>query len=152
VIEGLVGSSHMSYIQKMSVAMQRLVECISILSNNETICWMHFHDNAQTKQWEETAISVGSAQHWLKEALCILYIHPWTVSNTDNVNILRKNLMCILTDQRLIQIKDTKNKSDLSSERPDPSGTALAKTNSNSKLRTRPLVRESATKWQTATV
>jgi hypothetical protein len=41
---------------------------------------------------------------------------------------------------------------DLSSERADTSGTALARTSSNSKLQTRLLVREDATKYQTATV
>jgi hypothetical protein len=51
--------------------------------------------------------------------------------------------MYILTDYRLILTKD---RSDLSSERADPSGTALAKTSSSSKLQTRPLVREGATK------
>jgi hypothetical protein len=54
--------------------------------------------------------------------------------------------MYILTDYRLILIKDTKDKPDLSSERADPSGTALARTSSNSKLQTRLLVREGATK------
>jgi hypothetical protein len=65
------------------------------------------------------------------------------VSNTDNVNDLCKYLMYILTDFRLILTKDTP---DLSSERADPSTTALARTSSNSKLQTRPLVREGATK------
>jgi hypothetical protein len=65
------------------------------------------------------------------------------VSNTDNVNIVYKYLMYILTDYRLILTKD---RPDLLSERADPSGTALAKTSSNSKLQTRPLVREGATK------
>jgi hypothetical protein len=46
--------------------------------------------------------------------------------------------MYILTDYRLIL--------DLSSEKADPSGTALAWTSSNSKLQNRPLVRESTTK------
>jgi hypothetical protein len=54
--------------------------------------------------------------------------------------------MYILTDYRLILTKDTKDKPDLSSERADPSGTALASTSSISKLQTRPLVREGATK------
>jgi hypothetical protein len=54
--------------------------------------------------------------------------------------------MYILPDYRLILTKDTKHKPDLSSERADPSRTELAKTSSNSKLQTRPLVRESATK------
>jgi hypothetical protein len=54
--------------------------------------------------------------------------------------------MYILTDYRLILTEDTKkDKPDLYSERADPSGTALARTSSNSKLQTRPLVRESAT-------
>jgi hypothetical protein len=60
--------------------------------------------------------------------------------------------MYILNDYRLILTKDTKDKPDLSSEKADTSGTALAKTSSNSKLQTRPLVREGATKQQTATV
>jgi hypothetical protein len=64
-------------------------------------------------------------------------------TNTDNVNILCKYLMYILTDYKLILTKD---RPDLSSERADPSGTALARTSSNSKLQTRPLVREGATK------
>jgi hypothetical protein len=51
--------------------------------------------------------------------------------------------MYILTDYRLILTKD---RPDLSSERADPSGTVLAKTSGNSKLQTRPLVREGATK------
>jgi hypothetical protein len=50
--------------------------------------------------------------------------------------------MYILTDYRLILTKDRPN---LSSERADPSGTALARTSNNSKLQTRPLVREGAT-------
>jgi hypothetical protein len=49
--------------------------------------------------------------------------------------------MYILTNYRLILTKD---RPDLSLERADPSVTALAKT--NSKLQTRPLVREDATK------
>jgi hypothetical protein len=40
----------------------------------------------------------------------------------------------------------TKDKPDLSSERADPNGTALARTSSNNKLQARPLVREGATK------
>jgi hypothetical protein len=44
--------------------------------------------------------------------------------------------MYILTDYRLILIKGTKDRPDLSSERADPSGTALSRTSSNSKLRT----------------
>jgi hypothetical protein len=51
--------------------------------------------------------------------------------------------MYILTDYRLILTKD---RTDLSSERADPRETALARTSSNSKLQTRPLVREGATK------
>jgi hypothetical protein len=51
--------------------------------------------------------------------------------------------MYILTDCGLILTKD---RPDLSSERVDPSGTALARTSSNSKLQTRPLVREGGTK------
>jgi hypothetical protein len=54
--------------------------------------------------------------------------------------------MYILTDYRLILIKYTKDKPDLSSERAHPRGNALGRTSSNSKLQTRPLVRESATK------
>jgi hypothetical protein len=42
--------------------------------------------------------------------------------------------MYILTDYRLILTKDTKDRPDLSSERADPSGTALARASSNSKL------------------
>jgi hypothetical protein len=49
----------------------------------------------------------------------------------------------ILTDYRLILRKD---RSVLSSERADLSGTALSRTSSDSKLQTRPLVREGATK------
>jgi hypothetical protein len=52
-------------------------------------------------------------------------------------------LMCILTDYRLILTKD---RLDLSSERTDPSRTALERTSSNSELQTRPLIREGATK------
>jgi hypothetical protein len=48
-----------------------------------------------------------------------------------------------MTDYRLIL---TKERPDLSSERADPNVTALARTSSNSKLQTRPLVREGATK------
>jgi hypothetical protein len=54
--------------------------------------------------------------------------------------------MYILTDYRLILTKDTKDRPGLSPERTDPSGTALARTISNNKLQTRPLVREGATK------
>jgi hypothetical protein len=54
--------------------------------------------------------------------------------------------MYILTDYRLILTKDTKDRPGLSSKGADPSGTALASTGSNSKLQTRPLVREDATK------
>jgi hypothetical protein len=54
--------------------------------------------------------------------------------------------MYILTDYRLILTEDTKDRPDLSSERADPSGTAVVRTSSNSKLQTRPLVREGATK------
>jgi hypothetical protein len=60
--------------------------------------------------------------------------------------------MYILTGYRLILTKDTKDRPDLSSERADPSGTALARTSSNSKLHIRPLVREGVSKYQTATV
>jgi hypothetical protein len=52
--------------------------------------------------------------------------------------------MYILTDYRLILTKD---RLDLSSDGADPSGTALARTSSNSKLQTSPLVREGATKF-----
>jgi hypothetical protein len=44
--------------------------------------------------------------------------------------------MYILTDYRLIMTKDTKDRPDLSSERADPSGTALVRTSNNSKLQT----------------
>jgi hypothetical protein len=54
--------------------------------------------------------------------------------------------MYILTDYRLLLTKDTKHRLDLSSERADPSGTALARTSSNNTLQTRPLIREGATK------
>jgi hypothetical protein len=47
------------------------------------------------------------------------------------------------TDYRLILTKD---RPDLSSERADLSGTALVRINNNSKLQTRPLIREGATK------
>jgi hypothetical protein len=56
--------------------------------------------------------------------------------------------MYILTDYRLVLTKDTKDRTDLPSERADPSGTALARTSCNSKLQTRPLVREGATKYK----
>jgi hypothetical protein len=48
-----------------------------------------------------------------------------------------------MTDYKLILTKD---RLELSSERADPRVTALARTSSNSKLQTRPLVREGATK------
>jgi hypothetical protein len=48
-----------------------------------------------------------------------------------------------LTDYRLILTKDSP---DLSSDRSDQSGTLLARNSSNSKLQTRPLFREGATK------
>jgi hypothetical protein len=51
--------------------------------------------------------------------------------------------MYIMTDYRLILTKEIP---DLSPERADPSVTALARTSSNIKLQTRPLVREGATK------
>jgi hypothetical protein len=51
--------------------------------------------------------------------------------------------MYILTNYRLILTKDWP---DFSSESEDPSGTAVARINSNSKLQIRPLVREGATK------
>jgi hypothetical protein len=51
--------------------------------------------------------------------------------------------MYILPDYRLILTKD---RPDLSSERADPSETALARIRSNNKLQTGPLVREGATK------
>jgi hypothetical protein len=54
-----------------------------------------------------------------------------------------------MTDNRLILTKD---RPDLSSERANPSVTALVRTSNYSKLQTRPLVREGATKYQTATV
>jgi hypothetical protein len=49
--------------------------------------------------------------------------------------------MYIMTDYRRILTKD---RPDLSSERVDPSVTALARTSINSKLQTRPLVRKGA--------
>jgi hypothetical protein len=54
--------------------------------------------------------------------------------------------MYILTDYRLILTKDTKDRPDLWSERADPSRTALARTNNNSKLQTHPIVGEGTTK------
>jgi hypothetical protein len=54
-----------------------------------------------------------------------------------------------MTDCRLILTKD---RPDLSSERADPSVTALARPSSYSKLQTRPLVREDSTTKQTVTV
>jgi hypothetical protein len=62
---------------------------------------------------------------------------------TQLMYILCKYLMYIMTDYRLILTKD---RPDLSSEREDPSVTALARTSSNSKLQTRPLIREGTTK------
>jgi hypothetical protein len=50
---------------------------------------------------------------------------PSTVSNADKINILCKYLLYILTDNRLILTND---RSDLLSEKADPSGTALART------------------------
>jgi hypothetical protein len=61
----------------------------------------------------------------------------------DNLNIVCKYLMYILTDCRLILTKD---RPDLSSERADPSATVLARTSSNNNLQTRPLLRESDAK------
>jgi hypothetical protein len=69
----------------------------------------------------------------LKEALYILYIHHRTVSNTENVNILCKYLMYIMTHYGLILTKDSP---DLTSERTGPSGNALARTRRNSELQT----------------
>jgi hypothetical protein len=57
--------------------------------------------------------------------------------------------MYIPTDYRLILTKDRPN---LLSESADPRVTALARASSNSKLQTRPLVKEGATKQQTVTV
>jgi hypothetical protein len=54
--------------------------------------------------------------------------------------------MYILTDYRPIMTKDTEDRPDLSSEIADPSVSALARTSSNSKLQTGPLVREGSTK------
>jgi hypothetical protein len=54
-----------------------------------------------------------------------------------------KYLMYILTDYRLILTKD---RPDLSSERADPSGTALARTSSSSKFQIRSFVREGCSK------
>jgi hypothetical protein len=51
--------------------------------------------------------------------------------------------MYIVTYYRLILTKD---RPDLSSERADPSVTALARASNNSNLQNRPLVREGATK------
>jgi hypothetical protein len=51
--------------------------------------------------------------------------------------------MYILTDYGLIMTKD---RPDVSSERADLSGTALVRIGINSKLQTRPIVREGATK------
>jgi hypothetical protein len=51
--------------------------------------------------------------------------------------------MYIMTDYRFVLTKD---RPDLSSDRADPKVTVLARTSSNSKLQTHPLVRESATK------
>jgi hypothetical protein len=51
--------------------------------------------------------------------------------------------MYIVTDYRLILTKDRPY---LSSEKADPSVTVLARTSSNSKLQTHPLIREGATK------
>jgi hypothetical protein len=48
--------------------------------------------------------------------------------------------MYILTDYRLILTKDRPY---FSSDKADPSGTALARTSNNNKLQARPLVRES---------
>jgi hypothetical protein len=50
----------------------------------------------------------------------------------------------------LIRLILTKDRPDLSSERADPSGTALARTSSNSKLQTRPLDREGRLEWDCA--
>jgi hypothetical protein len=83
---------------------------------------------------------------------CIYCIYSTSLNcATDNVNILSKYLMYILTDYRLILTKDTKDRPNLSSERADTSGIALARTSSNNKLQTHPLVREDGTKYQTAT-
>jgi hypothetical protein len=49
--------------------------------------------------------------------------------------------MYILTEYKLILTKD---RPDLWAERADPSGTALARTSSNSKLQNRPLFKEGA--------
>jgi hypothetical protein len=68
----------------------------------------------------------------------ILYIHAWTVSNIDNVNILCKYSLNI--DWYWQKTDPT------SRQRTDQSETALAKTSSNSKLQTRPLVRRGSTK------
>jgi hypothetical protein len=54
--------------------------------------------------------------------------------------------MYILNGYRLILIKDTKDRPVLSSERADLNETALARTRSNIKLQTSPLIREGATK------
>jgi hypothetical protein len=75
--------------------------------------------------------------------------------DTDNIrglNLAAVMCMYILTDYRLILTKDTKDRLDLSSERADISGTELARTSSNNKVQTRPLLREDATKYHTAAV
>jgi hypothetical protein len=54
--------------------------------------------------------------------------------------------MYILTDYKLLLTKDTKDRSDISSERTDPGGTALVKSSSNSKLQTRFFVSKGTTK------
>jgi hypothetical protein len=67
---------------------------------------------------------------------------------------IRKFLNCvkhryhtyILTDYRLIMKKESKDRLDLPSEGAYPIGNELARSSSNSKLQTRPLVREDATK------
>jgi hypothetical protein len=51
-----------------------------------------------------------------------------------------------MTDYRLTDKRLTKNRTDLLSERADPSVTALVRTSSNSKFLTRLLVRKGATK------
>jgi hypothetical protein len=77
--------------------------------------------------------------------------HSYKYAHGDG-NILCKYLIYVHTDCRLILTKDTKDTPDLLSEGADTSGTALARASSNSKLQTRPLVREDATKYQTAIV
>jgi hypothetical protein len=56
------------------------------------------------------------------DALYILCMHPWTVSNTDSVGVLFKCLMHILNGCGLMLTIDTKDGPDLSSDRAQLSG------------------------------